>query len=297
MNRVTELVNLRPRENSGYKNRYGRCLVIAGSMRMPGAAVLAGKAALRGGAGLVEMIVPQCVHGIIAAQEPCYMVTPAAGDELGRLSIDSLDDILASAEHADVIAIGPGLGVSDALQQLLCELIAVPQFNLVIDADALNNLTARPNWPSSAEANIILTPHPGEMKRLSRSLNLETNPAERAKSAIELSLVSGAIVVLKGAGTVVSLGEDCYINNTGNPGMATGGSGDVLTGLIAAIWAQMINESPSEDQLKRAFDASSLSSYLHGLAGNIARERRGCISMTATDIIECLGEAFSTAGM
>lgn len=297
MNRITELVHLRPRETTGYKNRYGRCLVIAGSVRMPGAAVLAGRAALRGGAGLVEMVVPKSVHSIAAAQENCYMVTPAAEDEQGRLSLDALDDIFASAEHADVIAIGPGLGISEDLQQILAELITVPQFNLVLDADALNNLTARQNWPSLAEANIILTPHPGEMKRLARGLNLNVNTAERAKSAIELSRESGAIVVLKGAGTVVSLGEDCYINNTGNPGMATGGSGDVLTGLIAAIWAQMINETASADQLQRAFEASALGAYIHGLAGNYACERLGSISMTASDIIDSLSEAFIATGM
>ena len=297
MNRISNVNFLEPRFEDGYKNMYGRCLIIAGSKNMPGAAVLAGRSSLRGGAGLVEMFVPKPAYEVVAVQEPCYMVTPAKADDAGKLSKDCIDDILASAEKADVIAVGPGLGVSEDMQFIISELIKVPEFNIVLDADGINNLIQIPHWPNIAQANIIITPHPGEMKRLARSLNLDYSPANRQECAIELSLEAGMIVVLKGAKTVVSFGEDCYINDTGNPGMATGGSGDVLTGLTAAIWAQMLKAKPDQEQLRVAFDAAILAVYLHGVAGDIAEEKCGEAAMISSDIINALPKAFMSNGM
>ncbi|ARN56038.1 NAD(P)H-hydrate dehydratase [Sedimentisphaera salicampi] len=297
MNIISNIKFLEPRVSNGYKNMYGRCLVVGGSRNMSGAPVLSGKAALRSGAGLVELVVPEPAYLPASSSEPCYMVTPADADRTGKFSKDSVDEVLASAEKADVIAVGPGLGIGENLQLLISELIKVPEFNIVIDADGINNLIHIPHWPNMARANIILTPHPGEMKRLAASISMEYSPDERLENAAELSLESGTIVVLKGAESVVAFGEDCYVNNTGNPGMATGGSGDVLTGMSAALWAQMQRNQADEDQLRNAFDAAILAVYLHGAAGDIAEDKCGTAAMISSDIIEALPQAFRTNGM
>ena len=150
---------------------------------------------------------------------------------------------------------------------------------MIIDADGLNNLSKINDWPASTKANVILTPHPGEMKRLWAGLFREPLPADRRSQAVQLANKTKTTVVLKGAGTVVTDGEKIYVNNTGNPGMATAGAGDVLTGVIAALIGQGLSN----------FDAAVLGVYVHGLAGDIAAKKMGQISLIATDIIESLG--------
>ncbi|HUT46100.1 MAG TPA: NAD(P)H-hydrate dehydratase, partial [Sedimentisphaerales bacterium] len=153
---------------------------------------------------------------------------------------------------------------------------------LVIDADGLNNLSGIKNWPARLKAKPILTPHPGEMRRLWSGLFREQLPAEKPQQALQLAERTKTVVVLKGAGTVVTDGEKVYINKTGNPGMATAGSGDVLTGVITALLGQGLSD----------FDAAVLGVYIHGLAGDIAAEKIGRISLIATDISQALADAF-----
>jgi NAD(P)H-hydrate epimerase len=152
---------------------------------------------------------------------------------------------------------------------------------MVVDADGLNNLALIKNWPAKRKASLVLTPHPGEIKRLWEGLFGDRMPADRSDQAARLAVETGTVVALKGANTVVTDGRRQYVNTTGNPGMATAGSGDALTGAIAAFMGQGLGE----------FDAAVLGVYSHGLAGDIAADRKGQTSMIATDIIDCLPDA------
>jgi len=185
----------------------------------------------------------------------------------------------------DALAFGPGIGVSGELKTILETLLEQENLRLIIDADGLNNLAGIKNWPGKLKAEVILTPHPGEMKRLWQGLFREELPSERQQQAMQLAQQTKATVALKGAGTVVSDGEKVYINKTGNPGMATAGSGDVLTGVITALMGQGLCN----------FNATVLGVYIHGLAGDIAAEKVGQISLIATDIIQALSDAFIKA--
>jgi len=168
------------------------------------------------------------------------------------------------------------------LRSVLGVLLEQENLSLVIDADGLNNLSGIKDWPAGLKANLILTPHPGEMKRLWSGLFREKLPPARRQQAEQLAQRAGTIVVLKGEGTVVSDGRNVYVNSTGNPGMATAGSGDVLTGVITALTGQGLSN----------FDAAVLGVYIHGLAGDIAADKIGQVSLMATDIIESLPAAF-----
>jgi len=165
---------------------------------------------------------------------------------------------------------------------VLGTLLGQEGLRLIIDADGLNNLAGIKDWPGKRKAEVILTPHPGEMKRLWQGLFREEIPSQRQEQAVKLAQQTETTVALKGAGTVISDGEKVYINKTGNPGMATAGSGDVLTGVITALMGQGLSN----------FDATVLGVYIHGLAGDIAAEKNGQVSLIATDIIDALGNAF-----
>ncbi len=294
MGQIDELIFLSPRDNQSYKNNFGRVLIIAGSVGMSGAAVLCGKAAIRSGAGLVEIICPESVWEIVAASEPCCMCNPVAEDDSGRISEEAIEFILERAQNADVVAAGCGMGTSDQLRELICRLITLESLPLVLDADGLNNLSQIKDWHQMLTADLIITPHPGEMRRLCDSISsFETLP-DREDLAIEFSSATGALTVLKGAGTIVACGEDFYINDTGNAGMATAGSGDVLTGIIAATLAQALLAEPQTSPQQTAFEAAAMAVYIHGLAGDIACDKLGEISLTASDIIAHLPEAFKS---
>ena len=165
---------------------------------------------------------------------------------------------------------------------ILENLLRLDGVRLVIDADGLNNLAALPDWPGICKANLILTPHPGEMKRLWTGLLRKPMPSDREAIAVEFADAAKAVVVLKGHGTVVADAEKVYVNTTGNPGMATAGCGDVLTGVITALCGQGLDN----------FDASVLAVYIHGLAGDLAAKDKGQISLMATDILDYLPQAF-----
>jgi ADP-dependent NAD(P)H-hydrate dehydratase len=282
MKLIETIPKLKPRAVDGHKGDYGKVCIIAGSLGMSGAAALAGRAALRAGAGLVRVATPKSVLPIVAAIEPSFTTIALPEDGNGRISAKAINIILETVSENDVVAFGPGVGISGALRSILETLLEQESLRLVIDADGLNNLACIKNWRARLKAKLILTPHPGEMKRLWSGLMRQELPADRQEQALQLSQRTNAIIVLKGAGTVVTDGEKVYINKTGNPGMATAGSGDVLTGIITALLGQGLSD----------FDAAVLGVYIHGLAGDIAAEKFGQVSLMTTDIIDSLPDAF-----
>ena len=267
-----ELLVARPRES--HKGDYGRVLIIGGCRGMAGAVALAGQAALRSGAGLVRLAVPDGILDVVASHHTCYLTEPLPSDTVGRIDRSAIDQILAAAEWADVVAIGPGLGQSDGLLEIVTHLFHHVRKPLVADADALNLLAGLESVCYSGVMPRVLTPHAGEYQRLA----VEIQPETFADS-------NNVILVLKGPGTIVTDGQQEYVNTTGNPGMATGGSGDVLTGMIAAFIGQIGSES------KQALQAAKLGVYLHGLAGDLAVNQIGEVSLVASDLLDYLPAA------
>jgi NAD(P)H-hydrate epimerase len=250
---------------------------------MAGAAALCGAAALRSGAGLVRIASPAEVQPVVAGFEPSYMTYPLPGNADGFIELEParphLERLIAPA---DVVAIGPGLGQSEGIRGLLRFLVTGTDRPLVIDADGLNALVGQTDLLAGLERPVIVTPHPGEFARLAGT-DIASVQADRIGQAATLAAMAPPlVVVLKGAGTVVSDGHRYFVNTTGNPGMATGGTGDVLTGVIAALLAQK----------QPAFEAALLGVFVHGLAGDIARDHRGEIGMIAGDLVDALPDAF-----
>jgi NAD(P)H-hydrate epimerase len=274
---------LGPRPRDGHKGRFGHVLVIAGSRGMAGAAALCGAGALRSGAGLVRVATAAEVQPTVASFEPSYMTYPLPCDLEGRMLFEpARPDLERLIEPATVIAVGPGLGQSLESEKLLRFLILETDKPLVIDADGLNALLGQTELLSGLKRPVVMTPHPGEFARLS-GVSVKTVQAERVERAAALAAVAEPlVVVLKGAGTVVSDGKRYYLNTTGNPGMATGGSGDVLTGVIAALLGQKLP----------AFEAAQLGVFIHGVAGDIARDQHGETGLIAGDIVDALPDAY-----
>lgn len=251
---------------------------------MSGAIALAGKAALRSGAGLVTLAVPDVCLETVAGFEPSYMTIPLPCDAHGRVEGPTRPEILRLAAAADCVACGPGLSRSPSVTEFvgtLYESLAQP---LVLDADGLNALAADGNRdrPRSGGPR-ILTPHPGEFRRLTG--NCDSSGVSRddlCQQAIELAARQGWVLVLKGHRTLVTDGHHTTYNDSGNPGMATGGAGDVLTGVITALICQGL--SP--------LDAARLGVYVHGLAGDLAAEQLGQVSLIASDLVAHLPRAF-----
>ena len=277
---VTALPKLPPRPADSNKGDFGRVLVVAGSVGMGGAAVLCATAALRGGAGLVKVAVPHDLLPTVAAGNPCYTTAPLPQDAAGRLVLLALQELMSLSQECSVAAIGPGLGRSGEISTLLADYFVSPPRPVVLDADGLNAFVDRPERLRGGDVPVIITPHPGEFARL-----LETDTkavqADRQALAARFARDHRLIVVLKGQHTLVTDGHRVYRNTTGNPGLATGGTGDVLTGLIAALVGQRLDP----------FDAAVLGVYLHGLAGDLARDAIGEVSLLATDVLDFLPPA------
>lgn len=275
------------RPADAHKGTFGRVLVIGGSRGMSGAPSLAGLGALRGGAGLVFVAVPSEVLPIVAAIEPSYLTIPLATDkEHGCLSAEGLTGLRKACEGKNAIALGPGLGTSRGVATIVTTLFGEMSLPMVVDADALNVLVSSGgigtiSRSADARGPRILTPHPGEFARLIGS-DIATVQSQRTKLAAEFAATHGVIVILKGQGTVITDGDRVVINRTGNPGMATGGSGDVLTGLIAALLAQGMPP----------FEAAQLGSHLHGLAGDLAAAELSQPGLIASDLPRFLTQAW-----
>jgi ADP-dependent NAD(P)H-hydrate dehydratase len=281
----TPLPQLAPRVPDSHKGDYGRALLVGGSRGMSGAISLAGMAALRGGAGLVTLVVPRTIQDVVAGFNPCYM-TRSLADDGERFAPSEVDEVLAMAANMTALALGPGLGRSEGVTQFVARLYHAVRQPMVVDADALFALAERKELIAQAAGPRILTPHPGEFARLT-GVTPTTADAARASAAGELASASGnadTIVVLKGHRTVITDGQRVAFNTTGNPGMATGGTGDVLTGLITALVCQGL----------APFDAARLGVHLHGLAGDLAAEELGQVSLTARDLVEYLPAAFAS---
>jgi NAD(P)H-hydrate epimerase len=278
---VTSLPTLPPRPPDSNKGTFGRVLVVAGSRGMSGAAVLAGSAALRGGAGLVRVAVPAGILSIVAGGNPCYITAPLPEDREGRLADTAEADLLVLAESHTVIALGPGLGQSEALTGLVLAVLVRAKAPLVLDADGLNVLAGRADRLRGRSAPLVITPHPGELARLIGT-DVPTVQANRRELAGRFAAEHGLVLLLKGHGTLVTDGRRIYQNPTGNPGMATAGSGDVLTGLTAALLGQGLD----------AFAAAQVGAWLHGRAGDLARDDLGEASLIASDLLQYLPRAF-----
>ncbi len=280
---VDHPVVLPGRPADGHKGTFGRTLIVAGSRGMSGAAALAGLGALRSGTGLVTVAVPESIEQVVASLEPSYMVAGLPEDEAGRLSVAAGAKICDLADQATAIAIGPGWGQGDELGGLVAHLYESISVPLVVDADGLNGL-AHMSVPAAREGRSprVLTPHPGEMSRL-LGMAIPEIEADRKGCARQLSELTGAVVVLKGRGTVISGGGRNIVNSTGNSGLATGGSGDVLSGLLAGLLARQME----------AFDAARLGVFLHGLAADLAVEELTESGLVASDLPDWIPAAWS----
>lgn len=252
---------LKRREKELHKGDCGRVLIAAGSFGMAGAAILCAKAALRSGAGLVRISAPKELFPILQVGVP----------EATCITRELTSDMWTAY---DAVAIGPGLGKEEANEHLIEGALHCTEKVVVLDADGLNLLAENPLLAKDKRAQLIMTPHPGEAARLLRTTAAAVNK-NRAESAAALAERFSCIAVLKGAGTLVAMPDGkTYINTTGNPGMATGGSGDVLTGIIAALAGQGVS----------ALEAAAAGVYLHGLAGDLSAGQLGEYGLIASDL-------------
>jgi NAD(P)H-hydrate epimerase len=275
-----EIPPLPERPEDAHKGDVGRLVIIGGccdEAAMIGAPALAANAAFRSGTGLVQMMVPEAIRTSVGVVAPCATTRTLPTDAAGILEA-------VGEFHADAVALGPGLGES-LTSKALVEFLTGFAGPVVIDADGLNLLATTKPFTIPDAQRVVLTPHPGEMHRLlaARDVDrgMEQTLAARRAAACALVEAYGCTVALKGYRTIVTNGERLYTNETGNAGMATGGTGDVLTGVITALIGQGLVP----------LEASILGVYLHGLAGDFAAEELGRRSMTAMDLIEYLPEA------
>ena len=260
-----------------HKNTFGHVLVIAGSRRMLGASALCSLTALRSGAGLVTSCVPKSLNAALHKKiSNCVMTWPLAETKEGSFAFSAITEIKKAFKKHDVIALGPGISQNKSTQKLVLEIIAKSPIPIVIDADGLNALAKRKSVLTKSDSIKIITPHPGEMARLTGQSTKEIEQ-NRRKAAVSFARKYKCIVLLKGHKTVVAAPNGkTYNNQSGNAGMATAGSGDVLTGMIAAFIAQGLS----------GFEAAKYGAFLHGRAGNLAAKSKTKLSMIASDLID-----------
>lgn len=272
------------RSSRSHKGDYGRILIVAGSRGMSGAARLTAMAALRSGAGLVTLAVPNAIEAVVARQDPEIMVRAFPSTKSGSLDLKSCAGILKLLAAQDVLAIGPGLSCHPSTAKLIRKLIAGSKIPVVVDADALNAFENKTELFLEAQAPLFLTPHEGEFKRVFKFTEPRTTShATRKKSAQEVAEMYGVYLILKGCRTIVAAPDGkVFVNQTGNPGMATAGSGDVLTGVIAGLLGRQ----------KSVFETVCLAVRAHGLAGDKAAKKMGQTSLIARDILEMLPAVF-----
>ncbi|MGA2192046.1 MAG: NAD(P)H-hydrate dehydratase, partial [Nitrospirota bacterium] len=266
------------------KGTFGHLLMLAGSAGKTGAAVLGAMAALRAGAGLVTVGVPESLNDVFEEKLTEEMTVPLPETPERTLSSGALDKILDILEGKTAVAIGPGLTTNKDTAKLVAELLPRIKIPMLIDADGLNILSLDETPLKNVKAPVVLTPHPGEMGRLLGVLTREVQ-ADRPKAALELAQEYGVTVVLKGARTLIAgPSGDFYVNPTGNPGMATAGTGDVLTGIIGSFMAQGLS----------GMDAAKIGVYVHGMAGDIAAADKGQAGLVAGDLAGAVAYALKT---
>lgn len=267
-----------------HKGDYGRIFVLAGSLGLTGAAYLTSVAALLSGSGLVTLGIPKSLNSIMETKLTEVMTRPLAETKNKTLSLKALPQINSMLTQIDALAIGPGLSQHLQTKELVCKLLKSVTKPLVLDADGINALIGNLKLLHEFKSDLVLTPHPGEMSRL---LNLKVTEIQKNRNVIakEFAQRYNLVVALKGYHTVVANQEGkTYINQTGNPGMASAGCGDVLTGIIASFLGQGFNP----------FLATQLGVYVHGLAADYAVGEKSQISLVATDILENLPRALKT---
>ncbi len=278
---VAPLIGSRPAESN--KGSYGHVLVVGGSVGKAGSVAMSGMSALRAGAGLSTVATPISVLATVAGFHPELMTEPLPKTDVGTISGGALNRIEELAKGKSVVAIGPGISRDPQTAELVRSLIARLQLPIVLDADGLNAFQGRASELNGRGRTLVITPHPGEMARLTGSM-IAAVQKDRLGTARKFAREHDLIVVLKGHRTlVVQPDGEAWVNTTGNPGMATGGTGDILTGMVAGMIAQ---------HPKNAFAAVLTAVHLHGLAGDVMRESIGEHSLVATDLLRGLPEAF-----
>lgn len=276
---TNDLVSLKNRPEESHKGTYGKLLLICGSVGMAGAGVLAARSALRTGAGLVMLCIPKSTYPVAGAQLSCPLVVPCPETEKGTFSPDAYKQIKPHLERADAIVIGPGIGQNDQTEVFLKNLLQQHSIPTVLDADAINILSEDPDLLSSLK-NTVITPHPGEFSRITDDSIAEIQQ-NRKNKAFQWASKNEPVLVLKGHNTVVSHSKQEWVNSTGNSGMATGGTGDVLSGIIGTFVGQKYD----------LYEAAKLGVYLHGYSGDLAAEQLGKDSVIASDLISHLPSA------
>ncbi len=259
---------IQPRKPNSHKGTYGHALIVAGNIGRVGAAVIAARACLRSGVGLLTVSVPQEERVILQMAIPEAMLIMR-------------DGVIEGLNNYSALGIGCGIGTSDNAEALLIAVLSQINIPLLLDADALNIMGNNQDLLNQIPEKTILTPHPKEFDRL---FGLHDNDNDRTFTAIHKAQEYNAIIVLKGHKTLVTSGGEAFFNTTGNAGLAKGGSGDALTGIITAFLAQGYT----------AFDAAKLGVYLHGLAADLTLDQQSMESLLITDVIENLGKAFKS---
>ena len=270
------------RSKNSHKGSFGRQLNICGSYLMPGAAVMCAQASLKSGVGLLKCAFPKSIYSVMTSHLVQPLFKPLCENEEKTLSMGALTDILEELKWADSVVIGCGLGNNDDVQVITDQVIKTSEKPIILDADSINAVAPFIDILRDKKAPIVVTPHPGEMARLigESTQYVQQNRIETAKA---FSSEYDVITVLKGANTVVTDGESVYVNVNGNPGMAMGGCGDMLSGMIGSLIAQGIN----------AFDAAKCAVYIHGFCGDVAASELSQRGMTVNDMISVLGAVMS----
>jgi len=273
LNHEQVLSALPDRDENAHKGDFGKILLLCGSEGFTGAAALAAMGALRCGAGLVYLGVPRSIYAIEAVKltEPIVFPLP---EQDGKLSRDALPGILGMLDSMDAVLIGPGLGQSEGTRSVIRAVLEEAKCPVVLDADGINGICRHRDILRERHYPTILTPHAGEFQRLGGEIG-----GDRLTSAQRFAREYGCILLLKGHHTVITDGTESYVNQTGNPGMAVGGSGDVLAGMIAGLLGQGL--SP--------LNAAACGAWLHGAAGDLCAEKMGQYGMLPTDMLEVLG--------
>ena len=275
---------MKRRKRRSHKGDYGHIFILAGSRGLTGAAALCANATLRSGAGLATLGIPFSLNLMMEKKLTEVMTYPLPETKDATLSLKAEKKILKKANGSDVVILGPGLSGNTQTAKLIRKLIPKIEKIMVLDADALNAIAGWMEVLKKVKSKIVITPHPGEMSRLINKSKAYVQK-NRLNVAKKIATQYNAVVVLKGSGTVVVDSNSYYINKTGNPGMATAGSGDVLSGIIGSFLAQGL----------KPFDAARSAVHVHGLAGDLAAKEKGEAGLIASDILEEIPEAIKRA--
>lgn len=272
---------IKPRQKDSHKGNYGHVFILAGSVGMTGAAYLASQAAILSGSGLVTLGIPSSLNAIMETKLTEVMTLPLQETSEQSLSLSCEKRVIDFVQRCDAVVIGPGISRNPDTQKLVRNLVSKIAKPIILDADGINAYSEAPADLKKRGDPLVMTPHPGEMSRIS-GITTQEIQKDREETAKKFAAEFNAIIVLKGFRTVVAGDKMVYINESGNPGMATGGAGDVLGGMIASLIGQGLTP----------FGAAKLASYVHGVAGDMAMREHGEISLIASDILHKLPLAF-----